>query len=272
MYQAAFLCFRRFYEIRTTVLYRRPIGDLILLIIIMFRGSYPTRANKIFMWMCVDSFAAALVNLTTFYTVSFPERYPIFLCYLSNLSYLFLFNLTASIFLMYVDALTQLTAFRKPVRILFWGVTIAEAVLLLTSPVTHLIIYFDDQLNYVHGSLFFLFYVISFSIILLANLLFISTRKRFNLYQEIVITLFLLALLVGLVFQVYHPAIVITNFSCFLVLLFVYTAFENPAYYTFGSTRCYNLEAFNETVRNAFNSQRHLIVFSVHPQCPHESV
>ena len=223
-------------------------ATIVLMIMYLMKENYATRQNRLFIGLLVDNLFASALNILTFYTISFPERYPMWLNNLSNQVYLLLFNLMGVIFMLYIDALIKLPRFKRKIRLLASGILIVDAVLLFTSPYTHLTIYFDENLVYRHGPCMILLYVTAFVAVFAANIIFVAARKRFNAYQVFSITGFVLCIFASVVFQALHPAYVISNFTCALMLFFLYSAFENPAYYTYNDTRCYNRQAFLETI------------------------
>ena len=223
-------------------------ATIVLMIMYLMKKNYATRHNRLFICLLVDNLFASALNIVTFYTISFPERYPMWLNYLINQVYLLLFNLMGVLFMLYIDAMIKMARMKRAIRILAVCIVTVDLVLLLSSPVTHLTIYYDENLEYCHGPLMFMLYVTAFVAGVAANIIFVAARKRFNAYQVFSITGFVCCILLSIVFQVFHPAYVITNFTCAMMLFFVYSAFENPAYYTYNDTRCYNRQAFLETI------------------------
>ena len=224
-------------------------ATIILMIMYLMKQNYATRQNRLFLCLLVNNLFSSALNILTLYTISFPEQYPLWLCYLSNQVYLLLFNLMAVFFMLYIDAMIRLPKFKTAIRALAWGIVALDATLLFTSPFTHSTIYFDEQLVYRHGPYMTVLYITAFLAVSAANVLFVIARKRFNAYQVFSITGFVLCVFVSVFFQMFHPPYVISNYTCALMLFFLYSAFENPAYYTYNDTRCYNRRAFLETIR-----------------------
>lgn len=223
-------------------------ATIILLIIYFMKQNYSTKQGKVFVLLMVDCLVSSALNILTFYTISFPERYPMWLNYLSNQVYLLLFNMMAVLFLYYVDVMTKRSRMRIPVRVAIVGILIADSVLLFSSPVTHLTIYYDENLVYSHGPLMITLYLTAFLAISMAAGICAISWKRFNAYQVFAVVGFVGGVFVSLIYQVMHPAYVISNLTCALMLFFLYSSFENPAYYTYNNTRCFNRRAFLLTI------------------------
>lgn len=224
------------------------VATVILFVMYFMKRNFKTRKNRIFLIMLIDNLLAASVNITTFYVISFPEQYPLWVSYLSNLFYLSVYNLMAVLFLLYVDSMTKIPSMQRPVKIIAGVILCYDLLLLWTSPFTHLAVYFNEKLEYLHGSLMWTLYVTAFLAVITANIMFLWVRKKFNFYQTFSITCFVFGVFGSVVFQVFHPSHVISNFSVAMALFFLYTAFENQAYYLFGDTPCYNKKAFIRTI------------------------
>lgn len=227
----------------------------ILFVMYFMKRNFPGRSNRIFFMMLIDNLLASAINILTFYTISFPERYPLWLCNLSNILYLFVYNLMSVLFLLYVDSMAKIPVMEKPVRIFAAVILSYDGIMLALSPYTHLMIYFDEQRIYRHGSFMVTLYINAFLAVLFANTMFIAIRKRFNFYQVFSIIGFSLGVFASVIFQVNNPRYVISNFVCAMVLFFLYSAFENPAYYMHGDTTCYNRRAFMKTI-HAYKKRR----------------
>lgn len=224
------------------------VATAILFVMYFMKRNFRTRKNRIFLIMLTDNLLASGINITTFYVISFPERYPLWADYLSNLVYLSIYNLMAVLFLLYVDSATKIPHMKLPVRIIAGIIACYDLLIIWTTPFTHLVSYFDEELNYRHGPLMVSLYVTAFIAVFTANIMFLRMRKSFNSYQVFSITCFVFGIFGSVMFQAFHPKHVISNFACAMALFFLYTAFENQAYYLYGDTPCYNKKAFIRTI------------------------
>ena len=225
------------------------MGTVVLFALYFLKRNYDTPHNRLFFGMVVVNLLASAVNIISIHTISHPEQFSPFIRDFVNLSYLWLYNLIAGIFLLYADNLTKLPQLKIPVRIFFFTVHLVETFLIFTSPVTNLIAYFDENLVYCRGILHPLLYAVAYTEILAGLLLYAFNRKRFNHYQKVSVFWYAVANFIAHVFQLLFPRYVIGNFMTTLSLFFLFVAFENHAYYLFQTTMCYNRYAFITTVR-----------------------
>lgn len=223
-------------------------ATIVLMIIYFMKQNYSTRQSKVFVCLLVDNLLSSALNILTFYTISFPQRYPMWVNYLSNQVYLLLFNLMSVLFLYYIDVMTRRPRFKIPVRVAIIGILAVDGILLFSSPVTHLTIYFNEALEYCHGPLMITLYLTAFLAITMAAVIFALSWKKFNAYQVFAVVGFVGSIFISLLFQVKNPMYVISNLTCAMMLFFLYSSFENPAYYTYNDTRCFNRRAFLLTI------------------------
>ena len=225
------------------------MGTVVLFALYFLKRNYDTPHNRLFFGMVVVNLLASAINIVSINTIEHPEQFTPFMRDLVNLSYLWLYNLIAGIFLLYADNLTKIPQAKTPVRVFFWSVHLLETFLIFTSPVTNLIAYFDENLVYCRGLLHPLLYAIAYTEILAGLLLYAVNRKRFNHYQKVSVFWYAVANYTAHVFQLIYPRFVIGNFMTTLSLFFLFVAFENHAYYLFQTTMCYNRYAFTTTIR-----------------------
>ena len=226
------------------------MGSLVLCGMYFLKRNYATRQNRLFLLMILINLVTSALNILSIHTISFPERYSSFVRLATNLGYLWLYNLLAAVFLLYVDSMTRIPRFQKPVLVLTGAVTALNALLLLSSPWTHWIAWFDENLVYRHGFLHPLQYVTAYAEILGALGLILLSRKKVNLYQLLSVCCFILGVLVSQLFQILNPRYVVSNLVNTLSLFFLFSSFENQAYYLYRNTLCFNRYAFVNTIRD----------------------
>ena len=236
---------------------------LILIAMCFLKQNYKTKQNRIFNVMVIDSLLASCINLASLYTISFPHKFPLWFNVVINHGYLIVFNAIAILFLLYVDSIAKLPRYRKPVRFVCAATFIFEVILISTSQFTHLVSYFDEDMNYVHGPYIRLLYIIAGALVVVSDVMFMYSSRRFSGYQVFAVNCFIVLIFSSVIFQVQKPAYVITNLACSLMLVFVYSAFENPAYYLYKDTRCFNRRAFLATIKRFRKKKEPYVVIAI---------
>lgn len=225
------------------------IASLFLISLYMLRKTYRTKANIIFVLLLVFDFLGAGFDIVSCYSICFPERYPMWFNYLTTLGYLFFYNMMGVMFFLYLDAKTKIGVVMKPVKVFASVVIVGEGVAIFSSPYTHWIAYFDESMQYSHGPYMSVLYIVAGTLLAMGVGLFVARRRKFNKYQVIAICAFVVAVFVGVLVQMVMPSLLVGEFACTLVLFFIYVSLENPVYYTYIGTTCYNRFSFLETMR-----------------------
>ena len=225
------------------------IGTVVLFALYFLKRNYDTPHNRLFFCMVVINLLASTLNIVSIDSIAHPESYTPFFRDAINLTYLWLYNLLAGVFMLYADNVTKIPQIKTPVRIFFFSIHLLETFLIFTSPATKWIAYFDENLIYCRGILHPLLYTIAYAEILAGLLFYAVCRKRFNHYQKVSVFWYAVVNFAAHIFQMIFPRYVIGNFVTTLSLFFLFIAFENQAYYLFQTTMCYNRYAFITTVR-----------------------
>ena len=225
------------------------MGNVVLAVMYFLKRNYSTRHNRLFLNMILINLAASVLNTVSIHTILHPANFSPFVRLFVNLGYLWFYSLLASMFLLYVDSLTRIPRLKKPIQAVFFIVPALNTVLMVVSNWTGWIAYFDEELVYRRGILHPVLYVTAYGEILCALVLFILSVRKFNRYQIVSVVCFILGNLAAQLFQLLYPRYVISNFINMLSLFFLFTAFENQAYYLYRTTMCFNRHAFISTIR-----------------------
>lgn len=239
------------------------IATAYLLVLYMIRRSYKTKSNWILFALIASNFLATITDLASCFTISYPNQYSILFCNLTALGYLACYNLTGLLFFLYVDSRAKVEFMYKKSYWIAGIVGTIETLLILSSPWTHLVAYFDPNRIYQHGPLVGVLYGVAVLIMLGSIALFILGINHFNLYQVVAVIAFILCELFCVLFQLKYPRVLIGQAGATLVLFFIYNAFENPAYFTYRDTRCFNRAAFTETLKRYIRKDTQYCVLGI---------
>lgn len=239
--------------------------NIVLLAIFFLRRSYITKTNKIFIMIVCCNFFAAFFDAISCYTISFPEKVPILLNSLICAFYLFFFNMTNTLYFAYIDSRAKLPYLKKISKYVIISITLFYFFITISSPWTHLLAYFDENLNYCHGPFMAIVYIIPIFTVSAEIYMFIVARDRFDKYQVVANITFIVFMFVGVLIQLLFPRYLVGPLFCSIVLFFIYMVYENPAYYTYLDSSCLNRRAFNYTIKHNVTRQQttHITIFSI---------
>lgn len=241
------------------------IAVCFLLAIYVSRRTYKTKSNTILLLLLVCDLFGASFDVASIFSISFPERYPMWINYFTTLGNIFFYNMMGVLFFGYIDSRAKIAPMWKTTKWIVAVVVAFESILIFLSPITHWVIYYDETGCYQHGPYMVVLYVIAAGLLFGAAVMFVIERRRFNRYQVVAICAFIVAVFAGVLVQLMIPRMLVGQLGCTLVLYFIYTSLENPVYYTYQSTTCYNRTAFLETLKKKKCSQEsiHLLAFCI---------
>lgn len=220
--------------------------ELMLLVIYCIRNNFPCATNKFYFAMLSCGIIATGFNIISVFTLSHIQTLPIWINYLCNMCYLLAYNGAALLFFLYV---LHVCDDEKTIHIgkkFFNVASVIVIVLILTTPYTKLIIHFDNGI-YTHGSLFFLLYIISVTMLLGVFLLFFKFKYKLDKMQAFSIMGLDLATAIVVVVQQFFSELLIQNFIISLFFVLIYFSLQNPDDYIDKTANCFNSSAFYET-------------------------
>lgn len=219
-----------------------------LLLVFRVRRNYPTRETKLFSALAVSNAVTCAFDIASALGANNAAVVPLWLNYLTNVIFHLGMATSALIFLVYILCFTGRIA-----KSMFWHVTAfgiygVVLVLTLTSPATHLLFRFAADGTYVHGPLFFLFYVLDFAIMFLAIISLLSCWKKMRAYQLVPLLVGCLVIVGAVAVEIFFPYLLLQGFAIAVVLILLYEVSETNNKFMFAGSYCYNYRAFRDQV------------------------
>lgn len=236
-----------------------------LIVLLTLRKNYPSTTNKVYAGMLFANLFATLMDLATVYTLTNYQSIPVWVNYLLNIGYLISFNGCAVLYYVYTLILTKENEVSKLDRAILYSVVGIDLTLLITTPATKLIIYFDENGLYCHGPLMPVLYVTALMLLMYSMYLAVSRKGKLTKYQYTSVFSFNLLIIAAIVLQFIISDLLLQAFACALFLVVVYVSLQNPDDYMDKSTGCYNSAAFNETLKKLISKKYHftLVAFTL---------
>ena len=218
-------------------IYHFDIAAIILTLAILFlfaiRKNYPTRNSGIFLSMLILILVAGISDVISCFTISYPENVPLVLNYIINIVFLLSLCLSNVCYYFYVASILKNSRLKKWEKNLGILITVTVAGLLLTTPFTHLIFYFDENLFYSAGPLKIILYLISIVFLFFGLGKFLTNKKSLNVFQRITIVSYNVLVTAAILVQYFYPRLLIIIFVSFVGILKVYLSLENRLDYMF---------------------------------------
>ena len=232
------------------------IMTAILFAVYILRSKYMAKSNIIFLFLIICDFFAAVFDLISCFTISFPQDYPIEFNYFISSGYLLFYNTLTVLYFLYIDSKGKIQSLEMPAKIISIIIESFYIITICTSPWTHLIIYYDENLQYQHGPLFVLLFTLPFIMMAVELLVFAISKNKFNKYQLLMCVTLIIGMTISVFLQMIIEKLLIGQFFMSIILFLLYVTFENPAYYTYKDTQCLNRHAFIEILRKKLKSNK----------------
>ncbi len=220
------------------------------------RRKYPGTSNRIYVGMLLCTFFSALTHIVTINTLPIAHQLPLWLNYVIHISYLLAYNFEGALFLLYINALAKRNRLSKANVVISVVVYSVELLLLATTPFTHLIIYFDEGMRYLHGPMFNILAILAFGMMTYGTLLFVKYAIFKNRVQAVVIMMFEALTITATAVQLVRPEQVLGNFAIALALIMFMIVLQNPDDFSDKSADCFNYDAFFLSVEMRIDSKK----------------
>lgn len=214
-----------------------------------YKKTISTRQTRAFTRLVLVAVAANALDLITVYTITHSSQFSLWLNYLLNGAYLVFFNLLPPMYLVYVfTVVNQKAHFDFKREWIFFVPTLVIIGLVITTPVTGIIFYFDQSRLYCHGPLMNSLYMVAFLYIILTALLTAIYRPQLNFLQKFTLVVYTCSIILAVYLQMQNRSFLVIHFAVAIVVLMVYLSLENPESYKNPILGIYNHSAFMEVL------------------------
>ncbi|MCX4318999.1 EAL domain-containing protein [Lachnospiraceae bacterium 38-14] len=214
-----------------------------------YKKTISTRQTRIFTLLILAAIVSNIADLISIYLIENPREVPLWLHFTVNEIYLITFNATAAVYYGYIIGVT-----RGRERISKWEMTrillpiSIDIVLVLSTPFTQAVFYFDSGKNYLHGRLFMVLYAFALFYVLASLVHTIRYRKTMTLLQNATVYFYTISSFGAVILQIYFSNLMVAQFAVAISVLLIYLSLENPSDYGDKILGVYNALAFHEVV------------------------
>lgn len=198
---------------------------------------------RLLMWMHL---IACFLDLGTAVMINDAGTIPNWLQYILNCCYCVAVYGRTPIYLGYLVCVTKgiNTKWNWKDYTLVWGLLLVEILLIVTSPATGLVFYFDHAGNYFHGPLFDLLYIISIIYYIVALVQAVVHRAALKKAQVATVQLYTAMNIVAILIEMFTRSLLVAQFVASLAILLIYFSMENPEDYSDKKLGIFNRDGF----------------------------
>ena len=226
-----------------------------------------TKISDCFTALMWQSFCSCVFDIASVELMKYISPANLWLNYLVLIAYYIFFNAMPLMFYLCFWFLSEKN--RKMPLKQYWimfGVYLGFSLFTVTSPFTHLVFYFDSNLIFNHGPLFYVYYLLDVFYICGGLLHFLRHRKHFTSTQIFSLMFFTIACFVASLIQTFVPQLLITGFVFSLTILILFLSLENPDDYIDFESRFYNRSAFMVRAQENIDFSRPMYIIGLYSE------
>lgn len=223
---------------------------LIVLTIYFFKiPIFPNQSNKYFKFILFLSCITIGLDTLTAIINNNSSQFPIAIHYVTNILFFLTYWTLAFLFLRYTLLLSKQEKYIKSkTNYVILCLMIFEQLAIISTPLTHVLFYFDPIAGYSHGPLYMPLALTNLFILLLSCFLVITNQKYFTKMQRFAIPVYILILVLANGIQVFFPYIYITGAALALATFIMFLTLQNPTAYYDSLTMVYSRESFQDYI------------------------
>lgn len=231
------------------------------------RKDLKTMQNIAYRILLALTLTAAVFDLISIYAIEHATVVPLWLNYLIQMMYGIPFMAIPMIYYVYVMSLTIQNRIITKVRIALLVIPYTiEILLLVTTPLTHWHLYFNEALQYCHGWAVYVTYSLSFFYIILCFIDIGQYKKRLSVQQIVTIIIICLSCAAAVLVQLLTGNLMIICFTVAFSSLFASFTLQSPIRTYNATTGTFTLKTFESTLLSRFRRKKTFTVFCVEPQ------
>lgn len=250
-------------------IYHYDIAALLISIVILFniflKQRISTRVSRSFKLLAVDLFLAIVFDLITIISISYYTYFPVWLNYLLNIISLLTYNLLP---VFYISSIVCATTeeddpILKTSKLIILIPAIIAVLMIITTPLTKGVIYFDENGAYHSNWMIDVLAGIGFIYLIMVIVLGIKRRKSIRFEQTVTILVYTLCTIIALIIVNIWTDTLITLLFASIAVLVTYLSLDNPSEYKDPIMDIYNKKAFLITTAARFTGNKNFLVLGV---------
>ena len=227
------------------------IASVILSLAVLFsffrKKLVNTRLTNVFFILVIDVLLMSEIDLIAIKMNAHITQKTLWICYIVNILY---YLLNASFSMLFYDCIrTTLSGIliRNRFKHIRYHIPIGVAsIAIISSPWSHAIFYFDEELNFVIGWGYVLMYIVAAIYLLSAVYKIILLRKGATRSQRFTVYFYIAMCILAAVIQGFNRSLVIIGFIASVSTMMVFLSLVNPTNYFDKEMDLLNLTAFRD--------------------------
>lgn len=230
--------------------------EIVLLIFYFAKRHLPTKKNRYFILAMGSGCISTILDMVSALVDTYWRHIPMELLHAVNIIYFLCIGTNVLLLFIYILSVTdQLDVIRTPLFLIYCVPYIIMVIMVLATPYTGALYYFDKAEGYMHGPAALTNYILNAFYLVLAVVYVFVYRKRISRLHLYSLASLIILLVTGSVLQsLFFPWVLLTNaFSCFAMCI-VYLSLQNPDQYIDKETGLFNRDGYVEYLKELVSS------------------
>lgn len=230
----------------------------------LIQNNITSKTTKCFFLLSSVILCSSVFDLISLYTIKNAATIPLWINHIVNVLYILTFNsVSVCYFLLIVVSNGNFKKWEKVDKICVWLPFLLDIILIVTSPFSHTVYYFDENYIYRHGPLFYFLYVVAFFYVILCFAQNTKKRSSFTSSQRATFYFYFIASCLALIIQMIYTRVLVIGFVTSLTSMFIYLTLENPASYVDKETGMYNRTAFQIIINHKLEKKKNFKIIEL---------
>lgn len=231
---------------------------LAFVVVLYLRKMLHTLQNHLFKQLALALLFTTALDISTGITNDVPGSIPRWLAYTQSVCYFALAQILCVLLVCYfVSHLGHVDWLRRPAFCTLFipgGIYFA---MVLASPFTHWIFYYDEAMRYCFGPLHVLSYIVPVLYVVLGAAFTVLFRRRVESTRVAVVCCYCAVVVACTLIQMLLlPKVLLIYFGSTFAILMFYVTMESPDFFLDRDTGLYNMEGFTCVTRELFGQQK----------------
>lgn len=228
------------------------------------KKNYPSKANKMYLYLMLTGLSASLLDVISVYTITYARQIPLWVNLIVNALFLLSMNAITFIYYFYIDAIITEQEEVDGWHEWFMKVlAIGDFALIASSLFNGWVFYFDAQRNYCSGPFKAVVYGIALFMLIACLAKTFRHRDVLSVTQKNCVYIYTWSNLSAVIIQCIFPKLLITNFAIALAFLMIYIMLQIPENKIDALTQLENRVAFLEEVNHEVHKKKHFFLLAV---------
>lgn len=217
---------------------------LFLIIYHLIHKKLPIMVNRIFLSLLIFLEINILLNLASTIMLNYKESLSYSTLYLVMIVYYISEAMTLNLFFAYIAVLTKINDKLRHLKMFLLSVpTLLFIILVVTTPFTKALVYFDEYKNFLYGDFYIINYLIGLYFVLLVFILIMIFRKTMKKNTILPIFSFLFLLIAISIVQYIFPKYLFISFINAIGLVIFFLSVQSPRNHIDNRTELFNTSA-----------------------------